>query len=52
LRGARDGTIDAEGLPEPENSEKDHEHQRQDGGGFRNFGSAVVRGEFSKNGLR
>ena len=40
LRGAGDRAVDAEGLPEPEDSEQHHEHQGQDGGGFRDLGAA------------
>jgi hypothetical protein len=49
LRGTRDRTVNAERLPEPENSQKDHEHQRQHGGGFRNLGSAALGGKPSEN---
>ncbi len=40
LRGACDCAVDAESLSEPEDSQQHHEHQRQDGGGFRDLGAA------------
>lgn len=48
LRSARNRSVNAEGLPEPEDSQQEEEHQRKNGGGLRNLGTARLAPKLSE----